>query len=328
MKLKTLLSLLLLMFCFTPVVSGLLKSNADDYHKVLVNALSKEQSKSAKLVGLNASQQAPINEKLFARDNLMAWCIVPFDAGKRSPEQRARMLKELGIKRFAYDYRAEHIPTFEREIVALKENGIELSAWWFPMTLNDEAKMILALCEKHQVHPQLWVMGGGNPNMTVAEAAVFASQEADRIREIAIAAKKAGCKVGLYNHGGWFGKPENQIELIRKIDMPNVGIVFNLHHSHDELDRLPAILELIKPHLLVLNINGMQTDGERKGKKILPVGEGDRDREVLQTISASGYSGPIGILNHTDEDARKRLEANLVGLETLVSELSAGKFKN
>ena len=58
-------------------MSGLLKSHADDYHKVLVNALSKEQSKSAKLVGLDASQQAPINEKLFARDNLKAWCIIP-----------------------------------------------------------------------------------------------------------------------------------------------------------------------------------------------------------------------------------------------------------
>lgn len=276
----------------------------------------------------NVTQQPSINEKLFAKDNLMAWCIVPFDAGKRSPEQRAAMLKELGIKRFAYDYRAEHVPTFEREIVALKENGIELSAWWFPTTLNDEAKMILALCEKHGVHPQLWVMGGGNPNMNATEAEAFASQEVKRIREIAIAAKAVGCKVGLYNHGGWFGKPENQVELIRKIDMPNVGIVFNLHHAHDELDRLPAIMELIKPFLLVLNINGMQTDGERQGKKILPLGQGDRDKEVLKTISASGYSGPIGILNHTDEDARKRLAENLAGLERLVTDLSDKKAKN
>ncbi len=277
---------------------------------------------------VSEAQQAPINDKLYARDNLMAWCIVPFDAGKRSPEQRAAMLKDLGIKRFAYDYRAEHVPTFEREIVALKENGVELSAWWFPTSLNEEAKMILALCEKHNVHPQLWVMGGGNPNMNAAEAETFALQEAKRIREIAIAAQKAGCKVGLYNHGGWFGKPENQIELIRRIEMPNVGIIFNLHHAHDELDRLPAILEMIKPHLLVLNINGMQTDGERQGKKILPIGQGDRDKEVLKTILASGYSGPIGILNHTDEDARKRLEENLAGLETLVTELSAKKVKN
>lgn len=145
-------------------------------------------------LAVSEAQQAPINDKMFAKDNLMAWCIVPFDAGKRSPEQRAAMLKELGIKRFAYDYRAEHVPTFEREIVALKDNGVELSAWWFPMSLNDEAKMILALCEKHNVHPQLWVMGGGNANMNAAEAEVFALQEAKRIREIAIACKKRAAK--------------------------------------------------------------------------------------------------------------------------------------
>ena len=112
------------------------------------------------------------------------------------------------------------------------------------------------------------------------------------------------------------------------MDMPNVKIVFNLHHAHDQLDRLPAVLAMLKPHLLVVNINGMQTDGERLGKKILPIGHGDRDLEVLATISQSGYDGPIGILNHTDEDARVRLEQNLAGLEALVSKLSAQKTNN
>ena len=272
--------------------------------------------------------QVEFNAKAFAKDNLMAWCIVPFDAAKRTPEQRASMLRDLGIKRFAYDYRAEHIPSFEREIAALKENGIELSAWWFPTVLNDEAKMILSLFEKHGLHPQLWVMGSGNENMSTSDADAFAAKEAERIRTIAVEAQRIGCKVGLYNHGGWFGKPENQLELIRKVNMPNVGIVFNLHHAHDQLDRLPAVLAMLKPHLMVVNINGMQTDGERLGKKILPIGMGDRDLEVLSAISQSGYEGPIGILNHTDEDARVRLEQNLSGLESLVSKLSARKTNN
>ena len=67
---------------------------------------------------VDALLQVPFNAKVFAKENLMAWCIVPFDAAKRTPEQRASMLRDLGIKRFAYDYRAEHIPSFEREIAA------------------------------------------------------------------------------------------------------------------------------------------------------------------------------------------------------------------
>src|SRR4051812_8327705 len=68
----------------------------------------------------------------FDRDNLVAWCIVPFDAKKRGPEERAAMLERLGFKRFAYDWRAEHVPTFDAELDALEKRGITLSAFWFP----------------------------------------------------------------------------------------------------------------------------------------------------------------------------------------------------
>ena len=106
---------------------------------------------------------------LFEKGNLVAWCIVPFDAKKRSPEERAAMLEKLGIKRFAYDYRAEHIPTWDAELDALKRHGIGLTAWWFPGSLNDEAKKTLELFKRHGVNPQLWVSGGGAPTKDAAE---------------------------------------------------------------------------------------------------------------------------------------------------------------
>ena len=68
---------------------------------------------------------------LFDRTNLVAWCIVPFDARKRGPEERAAMMEKLGIHRFAYDYRAEHIPQFDAEIEALQRHRIELVACGF-----------------------------------------------------------------------------------------------------------------------------------------------------------------------------------------------------
>jgi sugar phosphate isomerase/epimerase len=264
-----------------------------------------------------------IRTKPFDRPNLVAWCIVPFDAEKRTPEQRAEMLDELGIRRLAYDYRAEHVASFQDEILTLKKHGIELTAWWFPTVLNDEAKLILSLLKKHDVHPQLWVTGGGDPAMQGDAEAAFMAAEVRRLREIALAAQDARCQVALYNHGGWFGIPENQMRLIEAIDLPNVGIVYNLHHGHDQIDRLPEILRTIGPKLLALNLNGMQTDGERIGKKILVIGQGDRDREWLRVISQSGFRGPIGILNHTDLDARQRLVENLEGLERLVREAAS-----
>ena len=51
-------------------------------------------------------------------DKLAAGCIVPFDAKKRGPEARAKMLARFGIKRCAYDWRGEHVKEFEEEIIS------------------------------------------------------------------------------------------------------------------------------------------------------------------------------------------------------------------
>jgi putative heme-binding domain-containing protein len=260
------------------------------------------------------------NNAIFARDNLVAWCIVPFDSKKRTPAQRAAMLEKLGIRKLAYDYRAEHIPTFDEEMVQLKKHGIELTGWWFPTALNDEAKLILQVLERHQLKTQLWVTGGGEPTNSDAEQEQRLVAESERIRTIAEAAAKIGCTVGLYNHGGWFGDIENQLAIIDRLKLNNVGIVYNLHHGHADLPQFAELLGKMKPHLLALNLNGMVTDGDKIGSKILPLGTGTLDRSILDVIHTSGYTGLIGILNHTDHDAEARLLDNLDGLEWLLDE--------
>ncbi len=263
----------------------------------------------------------PNGNELFAKKNLVAWCIVPFDSKKRGPEERAAMLEKLGFSKFAYDYRSEHIPTFDAEIEALKRHHIELTAWWFPTSLNDEAKSTLAVFARHKVTPQLWVTGGGEATKSPQEQQQRVRDEAARIRPIAEEAAKIGCRVALYNHGGWFGEPENQIAIIQELNLPNVGIVYNLHHGHDHLDRLPALLQQMKPYLYTLNLNGMVKGGDRLGQKILQLGEGDLDLELLKVVRNSGYSGPIGILGHTADDAEERLHDNLDGLNWLLPQL-------
>lgn len=268
-----------------------------------------------------AAEDAKTNDDVFRRDNLVAWCIVPFDAKKRGPEERAAMLEKLGFKHFAYDFRPEHVPTFDAEIAALKKHGVSLDAWWFPATLNDSARHILEVCKKNDIHPELWVSGGGEPTTSPEEQRQRVEKEAARIRPIAEAAAAQGMKVGLYNHGGWFGEPENQLAILDALKMPNVGIVYNLHHGHDHLARFAELLPKMMPHLLALNLNGMVANGDRQGQKILQLGQGTHDLELLKTIRASGYRGPIGILGHTQDDAEARLQDNLDGLDWLLPQL-------
>ena len=108
------------------------------------------------------------SEGLFSKTNLVAWCIVPFDSQKRGPEARAEMLERLGIHRLAYDWRAEHIPTFDSEVAAMRKHHIDITAWWFPAALNAEAKAILDCIERNQIHPQLWVTMGTEPEPDAA----------------------------------------------------------------------------------------------------------------------------------------------------------------
>lgn len=259
--------------------------------------------------------------ELFARKHLIAWCVVPFDAKKRGPEERAAMLERLGFKHYAYDWRAEHLPTLETELEAIKRHGVALDAVWFSPSLDKDGRFILDTLGKHGIKTQLWVTGGGAATRSPEEQRERVKAEAARIRPIAEEAAKIGCTVGLYNHGGWFGEPENQLAMIDELKLPNVGIVYNLHHGHDHLDRFAVLLAKIKPHLLALNLNGMVAEGEGRGQKILPLGQGDLDLELLKKIRSSGYRGPIGILGHTMDDAEARLADNLDGLDWLVPQL-------
>jgi hypothetical protein len=254
------------------------------------------------------------SDGIFAKPNLVAWCIVPYDGKQRTPAQRAEMLERIGIKRYAYDWRDPHLPTFDTELNELAKRKIELTAVWFPGVLNEQARVLLDGIAKHKLKTQLWVTLGISDVKSGVDAITPIAREADKL----------GCTVGLYNHGGWFGEPEKQIAIIdelKKTGVNNVGIVYNLHHGHAHVDRFRELLAKMKPHLLSLNLNGMTKNGDAVANKILPLGQGELDLKLLKLIRESGYAGPIGILNHTDEDAEARLLDNIDGLDWLIPQL-------
>ena len=236
------------------------------------------------------------------------------------------MLQKRGFKHFAYDWRAEHVPTFDAEIDALKKQGVGLDAFWLaPGELNRESRLILDVLKRHDVKAQLWVLLDlGGDKVTGDEQERRIKVAVEKLKPLATEAAKVGCSLGLYNHGGWFGEPENQIAILERLKQDgvvNIGIVYNLHHGHEHIDRFPALLKSMLPYLYALNLNGMDTSGDKAGRKILPLGQGEHDLKLLKVILESGYQGPIGILGHTQDDAEQRLQDNLDGLDWLVPQL-------
>lgn len=259
----------------------------------------------------------------FARENLIAWCIVPFDANHRTPEQRAKMLNDLGITRLAYDYRDEHIPSFREEISVLKEHGIELSAVWMwvepegEKNLSSSNRSILEILEGTGTETELWVsfpahVFEGLPDTAKLNRAVAI------LTDLLRRAGRIGCTIALYNHGDWFGEPENQVKIIQALGSDGVKIVYNFHHAHHQTDQFGEILELMMPYLSTINLNGMR----KEGPKIIPLGDGDRELGMIRAVKDAGYRGSIGIIGHTEgEDIRIVLERNLEGLRKILDQI-------
>ena len=90
-------------------------------------------------------------------------------------------------------------------------------------------------------------------------------------------------------------------------------MVFNFHHAQEYIMDFRNIAKKIMPYLSAVNLNGMRKDGP----KILPIGEGDYEKEMYDVLIREGYKGPWGILGHVEEkDVRQVLEQNLAGLKS------------
>ncbi|MDB5298259.1 MAG: putative heme-binding protein, partial [Phycisphaerales bacterium] len=291
---------------------------------VAISLLAPVRSVASSPASTPATGPAADPNALFARGNIAAWCVVPYDGLHRTPEQRADMLVRLGFRHFAYDWRAKHLPTFGAELDALAARGVHLDGVWFPDALNADATFILKTLGEHKVRTQLWVMTGagnaGSPSERLAAAA-------DRLRPVAAAAAAVGCTVGLYNHGGWAAEPANMTAIVSRLKsqgVANVGIVYNLSHGYGDLGDFADRFRLVLPHLLAVNLNGTSPlPPGVKGDPIVPLGCGSMDVALLKTIRDSGYAGPIGIINESDEDAAARLLDNLDGLDWLLPQLDA-----
>jgi sugar phosphate isomerase/epimerase len=270
-----------------------------------------------------ATKETGENKLLYARSNLMAWCVVPFDSLERGPRERAAMLKELGISKLAYDWREKHLATFPDELNALKENQIELKAVWFWIStpqadqLDSANQVMFNMVKENNIKTDFWIGidKGFFDGLTDEEKL---DKGVAAVKALHKMASDIGCTINLYNHGDWFGEPDNQIAIIEKSGLKNVGIIYSFHHAHSQIADFPARLNRMLPYLKAININGMNVNGPQ----ILPVGQGESELSMLKTIKSSGYNGPIGILGHiAEKDVKEVLEGNLNGLKKLLSEM-------
>lgn len=254
--------------------------------------------------------------RIWDQENLHAWCVVPFDDAKRGPEARAKMLAELGIRHFAYDWREEHIPEFRRELESLAAHGIDLLAWWWRPELGEElGRTTLELFVQHDVAPRLWVMQGENlaPDRLPRTPELERERreiEAARLARVAATAQEFGLGVDLYTHNDWLGVTRNAIAVVeraKELGARDLGISYNFSHArdehHDDTVDFPALWSELGPLVSSVNLAGTHFED---GETLLP-GDGEHDLEMMRTIEESGWRGPVGVIAESGGDARVTL---------------------
>ncbi len=118
---------------------------------------------------------------------------------------------------------------------------------------------------------------------------------------IADLASESGLKVALCPHTSyWLERLEDALRLVRKLNRANVGVTFNLCHwlRVDDERNLRPLLQAAAPHLLVVSING--ADSNCKGcdwnRLIQTLDRGSFEvNSVLEILKEIGFRGPIGL---------------------------------
>ena len=146
------------------------------------------------------------------------------------------------------------------------------------------------------------------------------------VRETAAMAEKLKIKVVLYpHHGNGVATMPQAMDLIAKVDHPNLGVMFNVCHylKNEKLEDMEAAIEKAGDRLWAVSINGAEVGGNNWGQLIKPLDEGDfpLDR-LLKVLKKVGFDGPIGLQCYAVKgDKRENLKRSMAAWKKALSEL-------
>lgn len=232
-------------------------------------------------------------------DAFFPFCIDWHDAKKRTFEQQAQMLRELGYPGVGHIW----LDKIEERLATLDAAGLRL----FQITMQVELtpgkepydvaqfKTVLTLIKGRQV--QFCLLCKGLP----ASDPAGDPRAIEILREMSDFARESGAQLLLYPHQkNWIERIEDSVRVADLVDRPNVGVMFNLCHwlRVDQSRDYAPLLRRALPRLWAVSINGADERDNEPGWKryIQPLDQGSFDvRTFLTTLRQIGYHGPIGL---------------------------------
>ena len=248
------------------------------------------------------------------------WAFFPFcidwhDAKKRSFQEQAVMLKELGYEGVGHiwlDGVAERLKTLDGAGLRLFQITMTVDVTAGKTPYDAKFKDVLALIKGRQVQFCLLVNGAppSDPSADPRGVAI--------LREMSDLALDSGAQLLLYPHVGcWVERIQDSVRVADKVDRPNVGAMFNLCHwlRVDKGRDYKPLLRQAMPRLWAVSINGADEFDPNPGwdHYIQPLDKGSFDvLGLLKSLKELGYKGPVGLQCFgIGGDAREHLARSL-----------------
>lgn len=243
------------------------------------------------------------------------FCIDWHDAKKRTFDEQAAMLKELGYDGVGHiwlDKVSERLKSIDAAGLKLFQITMTVEIGADKEPFDARFRETLALVNGRRMQFCLLVNGMKPSDPSGDPRAI------EILRRMSDLAKDTDAQLLLYPHlDSWIERVEDAIRVAEKIDRPNVGVMFNLCHwlRVDKSRDYKPLLKQAMPRLWVVSINGADNFDEATGWKryIQPLGAGTFDvARLLTTLRELGYDGPIGLQCYgIGGDAREHLARSM-----------------
>ena len=119
------------------------------------------------------------------------------------------------------------------------------------------------------------------------------------VRKTCLAAEGLGMRVAIYPHHGYgIATMPQALDLVSKVDHPNLGVMFNLCHflrGEDAAD-LEKVLKSAGEHLFAVSVSGADSGGEEWDALIKTLDQGSFDQKnLLDTLDKAGFKAPFAL---------------------------------
>ncbi len=227
-----------------------------------------------------------------------------------SYDDEALLLKGLGYSGISQIYGGGD--QLGQRVTAYKKQGLKvLSIYLEATTVPIDANLVSELAN------------GGMIELTVNH---ITPKVIESIRQTAEMASKLHIRVVLYPHfGNAVATMPQALEVVKKVNHSNLGIMFNLCHflKSEKAEDLESVLEKAAPHLFSVSTNGADLDGQNWDTLIQTLDKGTfPQKRLLSALKKMNYKGPVALQCYSVKgDKKSNLTQSMNAWKTIMNEL-------